>query len=61
LVLQTGGTPFSTNITQIGHNITETGSPGLRNNIALVDAWTWEAGRGYRCEFWRSMGAIVPE
>ncbi|EXJ60189.1 carboxylesterase 2 [Cladophialophora yegresii CBS 114405] len=58
---QTGGTPFSANITQIGHNITEFGSPGLLNDIALVDAWTWEAGRGYRCEFWRSMGAIVPE
>ncbi|KAJ9494403.1 hypothetical protein H2202_010186 [Exophiala xenobiotica] len=58
---ETGGTPFSTNITQIGHNITEFGQPGLQNDITLVNAWTWEAGRGYRCDFWRSMGAIVPE
>ncbi|KAJ9603643.1 hypothetical protein H2200_011829 [Cladophialophora chaetospira] len=58
---QTGGTPFSMNITQINRNITEYGSPGLQNQITLVDAWNWEAGRGYRCEFWRSMGAIVPE
>ncbi|KAJ4523313.1 hypothetical protein HRR78_000809 [Exophiala dermatitidis] len=58
---QTGGTSFSMDITQIGRNITEYGNPGLQNNITLVNAWTWEAGRGYRCEFWRSMGAIVPE
>ncbi|EXJ90227.1 carboxylesterase 2 [Capronia coronata CBS 617.96] len=58
---QTGGTPFSININQIGHNITEYGMPGLQNNITLVNAWTWEAGRGYRCDFWRSMGGIVPE
>ena len=49
------------NITQINRNITEYGSPGLQNNITLVDAWNWEAGRGVRCEFWRSMGGIVPE
>ncbi|KIW19797.1 hypothetical protein PV08_00372 [Exophiala spinifera] len=58
---ETGGTPYSVNITQIGHNITVSGQPGLRNNISLVNAWTWEAGRGYRCDFWRSMAAIVPE
>ncbi|EXJ80631.1 hypothetical protein A1O3_06915 [Capronia epimyces CBS 606.96] len=58
---QTGGTPFSTSIVQIGRNITEYGNPGLQNNITLVNAWTWEAGRGDRCEFWRSMGSIVPE
>lgn len=35
--------------------------PGLTNNFSLVNAYTWEAGRGYRCDFWRSVAAIVPE
>lgn len=35
--------------------------PGLRNNFTLSNAYTWEAGRGYRCDFWRSVAAIVPE
>ncbi|KAK4937189.1 hypothetical protein LTR10_022094 [Elasticomyces elasticus] len=56
---QTGGTPFLA--TTSSYNITEYGEPGLQNNITLVNAWTWEAGRGYRCDFWRSVGAIVPE
>jgi len=58
---QTGGTPVSVNIPQIDRNITVDVSPGLQNNITLVNAWTWEAGRGYRCDFWRSMAATVPE
>lgn len=35
--------------------------PGLMNNFSLVNAYTWEAGRGYRCDFWRSVAALVPE
>lgn len=35
--------------------------PGLKNNFTLVNAYTWEGGRGYRCDFWRSVGAVVPE
>ncbi|KAH6678129.1 carboxylesterase type B [Halenospora varia] len=35
--------------------------PGLRNNFSLVDAFTWEGGRGTRCDFWRAMGGLVPE
>ncbi|PVH84457.1 carboxylesterase type B [Cadophora sp. DSE1049] len=35
--------------------------PGLRNDIRLVNAYDWEGGRGKRCEFWREMGALVPE
>jgi hypothetical protein len=35
--------------------------PGLKNNISLVNAYTWEGGRGERCEFWRNMSAKVPE
>lgn len=34
--------------------------PGLRNDITLVDAYAWEGGRGVRCDFWRSVGEIVP-
>ncbi|KAL1641733.1 hypothetical protein SLS61_009984 [Didymella pomorum] len=34
--------------------------PGLQNNFAFVDAYTWEAGRGARCEFWRSMAKLIP-
>ena len=56
---ETGGTqievPFGT------ENITEFGEPGLKNNFTLVNAYTWEAGRGIRCDFWRAMGSIVPE
>lgn len=33
----------------------------VQNRIRLVDAYEWEAGRGERCEFWREMGAKVPE
>ncbi|KAL2401470.1 Chlorogenic acid esterase [Exophiala dermatitidis] len=57
----TGGTPFAFNLSYIAANLTEYGEPGLVNNITLVNAYTWEAGRGYRCDLWRSLGAIVPE
>ena len=42
-------------------NVTEDIGPGLMNNFSLVNAWTWEAGRGTRCDFWRAMSALVPE
>ena len=44
-----------------GTNVTEIAGPGLKNNFSLVNAWTWEAGRGVRCDFWRAMGLLVPE
>ncbi|KAF3766270.1 alpha/beta-hydrolase [Cryphonectria parasitica EP155] len=31
------------------------------NTFRLADAYDWEAGRGFRCDFWRSMGELVPE
>lgn len=31
------------------------------NDFSLVNAYTWEGGRGVRCDFWRSMAGIVPE
>lgn len=33
---------------------------GLRNDFTLEDAYTWEGGRGVRCDFWKSVGEIVP-
>ena len=35
--------------------------PGLELDFSLVNAYAWEEGRGYRCDFWRSIGSIVPE
>ena len=59
---ESGGVAFQapTLATDVG-NITEFGGPGLENRFELVDAYTWEGGRGVRCDFWRSVGAIVPE
>lgn len=34
---------------------------GPLNEIRLVDAYSWEAGRGTRCDFWKSVGELVPE
>ena len=34
--------------------------PGVRNQIQLADARTWEGGRGKRCDFWKSVAADVP-
>lgn len=42
-------------------NLTTRVGPNLQNNFTLVNAYSWEGGRGYRCDFWRSIGAIVPE
>lgn len=33
--------------------------PGMVNEIRLVNAYTWEGGRGTRCDFWKSVGEIV--
>ncbi|KAH0363182.1 carboxylesterase type B, partial [Aureobasidium melanogenum] len=35
--------------------------PGLSNSFEVVNAYTWEGGRGNRCDFWRAMAPIVPE
>lgn len=61
---QSGGVPFQTppypGLSPL-KNITEFTDPGLRNDFTLVNAYTWEGGRGMRCDFWRSVGRIVPE
>ncbi|KAL8817121.1 MAG: hypothetical protein Q9223_003983 [Gallowayella weberi] len=60
---QSGGIPFSGPPypgLQLA-NVTQFRDPGLRNDFTLVNAYTWEGGRGLRCDFWRSIGRIVPE
>ena len=35
--------------------------PGVTNEFRLVNARTWEGGRGARCDFWRDVAPRVPE
>ncbi|KAI9733694.1 MAG: hypothetical protein M1834_003297 [Cirrosporium novae-zelandiae] len=58
---ETGGREFSTAVVGGGApNATEYEEPGLKNDFTLVNAYTWEGGRGIRCDFWRSVGGLVP-
>ncbi|KAL8898315.1 MAG: hypothetical protein Q9207_006774 [Kuettlingeria erythrocarpa] len=61
---QSGGTPFEApaypGVTALD-NVTQFSDPGLRNDFTLVNAYTWEGGRGMRCDFWRSVARILPE
>ena len=56
---QTGGTAFQSPQSPM-QNVTEYGEPGLSHVIGFFNAYTWEGGRGYRCDFWRSVGNLVP-
>ena len=59
---ETGGTPFVTQpLGPTGGNTTEFKEPGLKNAFEVVNAYSWEGGRGKRCDFWRSVGQAVPE
>jgi carboxylesterase type B len=59
---QTGGVPEIGGIEILSPvNTTFFTGPGLMNNFTLVNAYTWEDGRGERCDFWRSVAALVPE
>lgn len=59
---ETGGQAYSsTSFNAQAPNITEFEEPGLMNDFSVVDARSWEGGRGVRCDFWRSVGEIVPE
>ncbi|KAL5394941.1 hypothetical protein PMIN06_003243 [Paraphaeosphaeria minitans] len=62
---QTGGSPQSINLADytsgfLDQNVTVYVGPGQMNDITLVDAYSWEGGRGKRCDFWMSVAAIVP-
>ena len=35
--------------------------PGVTNDFRLVNANTWEGGRGARCQFWRDVAPRVPQ
>ncbi|KAI0837805.1 putative carboxylesterase [Hypoxylon sp. FL0890] len=35
--------------------------PGIVNNFNLSDAFSWEGGRGERCDFWRVVAERVPQ
>lgn len=61
---QTGGKEYSAvgiMFDETPLNVTNYRNPGLRNNLTMVDAFSWEGGRGVGCDFWRSVGSIVPE
>ncbi|EED22149.1 carboxylesterase, putative [Talaromyces stipitatus ATCC 10500] len=36
-------------------------NPGLVPDFTIVDGYAWEGERGVRCDFWKSIGAAVPE
>ncbi|KAF7192312.1 Lipase 2 [Pseudocercospora fuligena] len=57
---ETGGSPYSSRVVATMPNATQYEGPGLANDIRVVDANTWEGGRGKRCEFWRQIGDRVP-
>jgi carboxylesterase type B len=56
----TGGVAFEASQSGISVNFTEYMEPGVQNDFEVVDALTWEGGRGARCEFWRSIASRVP-
>lgn len=59
---ETGGQAYAApSFSRNAPNITQFQNPGLKNDFQLVDAYAWEGGRGARCDFWRSVAAIVPE
>lgn len=60
---QTGSalTTSNSSLASFGRPLAEQTGQGAVNDFQLVNAYTWEGGRGIRCDFWRSMGALVPE
>ncbi len=59
---ESGGTPYSaSSFAASAPNITQFREPGLQNAFEVVNAYSWEGGRGTRCDFWRSVASIVPE
>ncbi|EAA26865.2 hypothetical protein GE21DRAFT_5167 [Neurospora crassa] len=56
---ETGGVQYQAP-TQWGFNVTQFKDPGLENAIAIVDANSWEGGRGQRCAFWKQLAPSIP-
>jgi hypothetical protein len=59
----TGGVPVQVlwNNGFVHFNVTQYANPGLAANLAIVDGYSWEGGRGARCEFFKEIGKYVPE
>jgi len=58
----TGGTPTRINSTSSFSGFYyQLQGPGLEPVFEAVNAYTWEGGRGTRCDFWLSMATLVPE
>lgn len=55
---QTGGTPSQGEY--LGTNATILTGPSLQNDFSKVNAYTWEGGRGQRCDYWRSISSLLP-
>lgn len=41
--------------------VTQNIGPNFTAKFDMVDAWSWEGGRGARCALWAEIGAEVPE
>ncbi|KAK6343182.1 hypothetical protein TWF718_008554 [Orbilia javanica] len=54
---QTGGVPGMTPIPPVGAPYPANVQPGLIGDFSLKNAYTWEGGRGWRCQFWKSVAA----
>jgi hypothetical protein len=57
---ETGGTPYQFT-TAWGATVTQFMQPGLKNAISVANAYTWEGGRGKRCDFWKAMSPQIPQ
>lgn len=56
----TGGTVMSVFVTpEYSYDLRL--NPGVTNDFRLVNAHTWEGGRGSRCHFWNEVAPRVPE
>lgn len=69
IVNQTGGTLVNSTVSAgqlyqsygMFLNTTYYIGPGTQPVFTKANAYTWEGGRGVRCDFWRGLGGIVPE
>ncbi|KAF2198193.1 alpha/beta-hydrolase [Delitschia confertaspora ATCC 74209] len=60
LNLNTTGGVASTAKVNENLSITTYLEPGVTNQISLVDANSWEGGRGERCKWWKEMAEKIP-